>query len=54
MKVKVTRKKSGCPNLRSVPGSTTIKLAQFARPQRYVYAQAGKRNYIPRHARRGA
>ena len=54
MKVKVTRKKNGCSHLRSVPGSTASKLAQSARTQRYVYAQAGKRNYIPRHTRRGA
>ena len=54
MKVKVTRKKNGCSQLRSVPGSTALKLAQSARNQRYVYVQAGKRCAIPRHTRRGA
>ena len=54
MKVKVTRKKNGCSHLCSVPGSTALKLAQSARNQRYVYAQAGKRCAIPRHTRRGA
>ena len=54
MKVKVTRKKNGCSHLRSVPGSTEVKLARSARSQRYVYAQAGRRYAIPRHTRRGA
>lgn len=54
MKVKVTRKKSGCSQLRSVPGSTALKLAQSARNQRFVNAKPGRHYVVPRHTRRGA
>ena len=54
MKVKVTRKKSGCSQLNAAPGSTALKLAQSARYQRFVNAKPSRHYVVPRHTRRGA